>query len=299
MNESTVAYTLFALLLASAACLLIGSAFGVMFKSFSNRNTRQKLEAQLNSSQTELIELKKTPTEKPDIEKLQKQKAVQDKLIKNFMKTNLLLKKANQVGNQRLDETQRKLALQKVASEQWKTKSQTAAESYEQLKLKIKATRQNKPEVTQAAKNTASIESSEVVTIQVANHTGAIRVPTIGTPGITGSAAIQTHTTSATFAEPVKSLDKAQPAKDISPVKNNETQASADDLTKIKGIGPTIAKALQEQGITHFSQMARMDINEVRALDKKMGRYGRMERLNWVESARNLCESNENQSVAA
>jgi len=245
MNEATVAYTMFALLLASAVCLLIGSAFGVMFKSYSNRTIRQRLEAQLNSSQRELVKLKEQPSNQQDIRKLRKQKDVQDKLIKSFMKTNLLLKKANSVSTQRLDETQRKLALQKVTSENWKLKSETMTGTYQQLKTKIAATRQTKNQTTPVVQSIATVSAP----------------------------VLRTHQTS--------------------------EAVSADDLTRIKGIGPTICKALYEHGITHFEQMAKLEIDQVRELDKKLGRYGRMERLDWVSAARELSKADENQTIAA
>ena len=245
MNEATVAYTMFALLLASAVCLLIGSAFGVMFKSYSNRTNRQELEAQLNNSQMELVKLKEQPSDQQDIRNLRKQKDVQDKLIKSFMKANLLLKKANSVSTQRLDETQRKLALQKVTSENWKLKSETMTGTYQQLKTKIAATRQTNSQATPVVQP----------------------ITTVSAP------VLRTHQTSETV--------------------------SADDLTKIKGIGPTICKALYEHGITHFEQMAKLEIDQVRELDKKLGRYGRMERLDWVSAARELSKADENQTIAA
>ena len=249
MNEATVAYTMFALLLASAVCLLIGTAFGVMFKSYSNRTNRQELEAQLNNSQMELVKLKEQPSEQPsdqqDIRNLLKQKDVQDKLIKTFMRANLLLKKANSVSTQRLDETQRKLALQKVTSENWKLKSETMTGTYQQLKTKIAATRQTKNQATPVVQS----------------------ITTVSAP------VLRTHPTS--------------------------ESVSVDDLTKIKGIGPTICKALYEHGITRFEQIAKLEIDQVRELDKKLGRYGRMERLDWVSAARELSKADENQTIAA
>jgi len=221
MNETTVAYTMFALLLTSTICLLIGSAFGIMFKSFTNRTNRQELEAQLNSRQKELVKL---PLYQQDIRNLRKQNDIQNKLIKNFMKTNLLLKKANHVSTKRLDETQRKLALQKVASENWKLKS-----------------------VTPVVKSVTAVSVSKPV------------------------------------------LRTRKPKKAV----------VADDLTKIKGIGPTICKALYELGITQFDQIAKLKIDQVRELDVKLGRYGRMERLNCVNAARKLSKVKAHQAEAA
>jgi len=246
MNETTVAYTMFALLLTSTICLLIGSAFGIMFKSFTNRTNRQELEAQLNSRQKELVKL---PLYQQDIRNLRKQNDIQNKLIKNFMKTNLLLKKANHVSTKRLDETQRKLALQKVASENWKLKSETITDSYQQLKTKIADKRERK--------------------------------------------------TSRQVTPVVKSVTAVSVSKPVLRTRKPKKAVVADDLTKIKGIGPTICKALYELGITQFDQIAKLKIDQVRELDVKLGRYGRMERLNCVNAARKLSKIKAHQAEAA
>lgn len=62
----------------------------------------------------------------------------------------------------------------------------------------------------------------------------------------------------------------------------------ADDLTKIKGIGPKRSKQLNELGIYHFSQVAAWSDAEMRWVDDSLASPGRVARDGWVEQARLL-----------
>jgi predicted flap endonuclease-1-like 5' DNA nuclease len=65
--------------------------------------------------------------------------------------------------------------------------------------------------------------------------------------------------------------------------------ASADDLTRIKGLGPRLAALLATLGVTRFSQIAGWDDNEIERIDAQLGAFkGRIRRDNWVEQARYL-----------
>ena len=68
-----------------------------------------------------------------------------------------------------------------------------------------------------------------------------------------------------------------------------ERTGQADDLTRIKGVGPKLAEQLQGLGITSLTQIADWDAAEIARVDSKLGRFqGRIERDNWVEQARFL-----------
>ena len=70
--------------------------------------------------------------------------------------------------------------------------------------------------------------------------------------------------------------------------------AGADDLTRIKGLGPKIAMLLNEMGITRFAQIAAWDDAEVDQFDARLGRFsGRIRRDAWVEQARLLSAGDE------
>ncbi len=60
----------------------------------------------------------------------------------------------------------------------------------------------------------------------------------------------------------------------------------ADDLTRIKGLGPKAAMQLNSLGITRFAEMARWTPEQATAIDVRMGIFqGRMARDRWVEQA--------------
>lgn len=63
----------------------------------------------------------------------------------------------------------------------------------------------------------------------------------------------------------------------------------ADDLKKIKGVGPGLEKALNEMGVFHFDQMAGWTASEVAWVDENLLRFkGRATRDNWVDQAKTL-----------
>jgi predicted flap endonuclease-1-like 5' DNA nuclease len=64
---------------------------------------------------------------------------------------------------------------------------------------------------------------------------------------------------------------------------------SADDLTRLKGVGPKLATLLNQEGITRYAQLAALDEQELAALDEKLGTFrGRLARDRVAEQARLL-----------
>lgn len=63
----------------------------------------------------------------------------------------------------------------------------------------------------------------------------------------------------------------------------------ADDLTRLKGLGPKASAQLNAIGITRYAHLAALDDDAVLAVDSRMGVFrGRIERDRWVEQARHL-----------
>lgn len=63
----------------------------------------------------------------------------------------------------------------------------------------------------------------------------------------------------------------------------------ADDLRKIKGIGPKLATLLGQLGVTSYAQIAGWTDADLDALDAQLGSFaGRPRRDNWVEQAKLL-----------
>jgi predicted flap endonuclease-1-like 5' DNA nuclease/cbb3-type cytochrome oxidase subunit 3 len=68
----------------------------------------------------------------------------------------------------------------------------------------------------------------------------------------------------------------------------------ADDLKKIKGVGPKLVTMLKEQGITTYAQIAAWSDADIARIDETLGRFkGRIERDQWVEQAKLLVAGDE------
>jgi len=66
----------------------------------------------------------------------------------------------------------------------------------------------------------------------------------------------------------------------------------ADDLKKIKGVGPKLEKELNGAGVFHFDQIAGWSAEEVTWADQHLVSFkGRVTRDNWVEQAKALVKN--------
>ncbi len=71
-------------------------------------------------------------------------------------------------------------------------------------------------------------------------------------------------------------------------------EGGADDLKKIKGVGPKLEKVCNEMGYYHFDQIAAWTADEVAWVDQNLvGFKGRVTRDNWVEQAKLLAAGGE------
>ena len=66
------------------------------------------------------------------------------------------------------------------------------------------------------------------------------------------------------------------------------TESGGDDLTKINGIGPVIAKKLVALDITTFQQIADLDEKQIVDIDEQLNFKGRIDREEWVDQAKKL-----------
>lgn len=73
------------------------------------------------------------------------------------------------------------------------------------------------------------------------------------------------------------------PSTDVTPA-----PPAADDLTRIRGIGPAIERKLHARGVTSFRQIADLSGDELTALDDALDFRGRIERDEWVAQAQKL-----------
>ena len=98
----------------------------------------------------------------------------------------------------------------------------------------------------------------------------------------------------------------AAPAEDTTPPKAADSEGTrpegleqardggADDLTKIKGVGPKLQGMLNEMGYFHFDQIAAWNPSDVAWVDQNLkGFKGRVSRDAWVDQARTLASGQE------
>lgn len=94
-----------------------------------------------------------------------------------------------------------------------------------------------------------------------------------------------------------KAEAKAAPEKAAAPKKEAAPKAaapkkaaSADDLTVMKGLGKVFAEKLNAEGITSFTQIAKMKAADIDALEEKIGAAGKFEKNDWVAQAKDLAK---------
>lgn len=110
----------------------------------------------------------------------------------------------------------------------------------------------------------------------------------------TGASASPLDEAAAVEAVPDTTGDEAaaQPEEDVktgAAAMPNAAQASTggdDDLTELKGLGPKAAAALNEAGITRFTQIAGWSDEDVASWDAKINGRGRIVRDDWVGQAK-------------
>jgi predicted flap endonuclease-1-like 5' DNA nuclease len=78
------------------------------------------------------------------------------------------------------------------------------------------------------------------------------------------------------------------------PIPAASTPASADDLARIKGVGPKLVALLGELGVTSYAQIAAWSDADVATIDAQLGRFaGRITRDLWIEQAKLLAAGEE------
>jgi len=73
----------------------------------------------------------------------------------------------------------------------------------------------------------------------------------------------------------------------------SEKPSDADDLKRIKGVGPVIEKTLNGLGIYQFKQIAEFTRDNISWVDKYISFPGRIDREEWVPQAKELAEGKE------
>ncbi len=88
--------------------------------------------------------------------------------------------------------------------------------------------------------------------------------------------------------EKAETAQKAERGTSQKPQPIAKPAGKADDLTRIKGIGPKLSSLLNELGIYHFKQIANWSDAEARWVDDYLAFKGRVDREDWIPQARAL-----------
>lgn len=89
-------------------------------------------------------------------------------------------------------------------------------------------------------------------------------------------------------AEAPKSGTSADTRSEGGPERLSAPRGEADDLKRIKGVGPKLEAALNDMGIYHFDQIAAWSPEDVAWVDDRLNFKGRIERDGWIAQARKL-----------
>ena len=89
-------------------------------------------------------------------------------------------------------------------------------------------------------------------------------------------------------AQAVLGLAEAAP---VAPVVSPVAAPTPDELTRIVGIGPKLAAALEREGVTRFAQIAAWTSEDLATFDKVLDLKGRAVRDAWVAQARRFAEA--------
>ncbi len=87
--------------------------------------------------------------------------------------------------------------------------------------------------------------------------------------------------------DPAGNFDDAKVTK-VEPLYLAKPDGKADDLKKIKGIGATLERLLNDLGLWHYRQIAALTPGEIAWVNSKIDFKGRVQRDQWVSQARAL-----------
>ena len=121
------------------------------------------------------------------------------------------------------------------------------------------------------------VEAPEVETMEVEPSAVAVEEPI-------AEAEPEQVTVAAEFVLEAEPVVESEPVAAVA----EAVAAEADDLKRIRGIGPAIERKLNAQGISTYRQIAGMSDADVEALDALLDFRGRIDRDDWVSQAAQL-----------
>jgi predicted flap endonuclease-1-like 5' DNA nuclease len=93
-----------------------------------------------------------------------------------------------------------------------------------------------------------------------------------------------------TAPAPAPKAEAPAAASDSPEVLDGPKGGVADDLKKIKGVGPGLEKTLNELGIYHFEQIAAWGPSDIEWVDARLKFKGRITRDDWVSQAKDMAK---------
>ena len=91
-------------------------------------------------------------------------------------------------------------------------------------------------------------------------------------------------------SEDAKPAQKAKSSKASVKAPKPEATDSADDLSKLTGVGPVMVKKLNSEGVINFAQIAAWTPEDIAEIDEKLSLKGRIDRDDWVKQATDLAK---------
>lgn len=76
-------------------------------------------------------------------------------------------------------------------------------------------------------------------------------------------------------------------------------RGAADDLSRIKGLGPKSVEKLNALGVFHYDQIAAWNLDNAKWIGAAINAIGRVERDKWIQQARTLVDSRQEKEKAA
>ncbi|MXP46052.1 hypothetical protein GRI43_01430 [Altererythrobacter luteolus] len=114
--------------------------------------------------------------------------------------------------------------------------------------------------------------------------------PAAGAPPAVAPVSAAPEPVKVAVAEPVATAPSPVVAAEQAPAAApTENTGAADDLSRIKGVGPKLKAMLIAMEITSFEQIANWTEQDIDRIDAELGRFqGRIRRDSWTEQARML-----------
>ncbi len=91
-------------------------------------------------------------------------------------------------------------------------------------------------------------------------------------------------------SEDAKPAQKAKSSKASVEAPKPKATDSADDLSKLTGVGPVMVKKLNSEGVINFAQIAAWTPEDIAEIDEKLSLKGRIDRDDWVKQATDLAK---------